>query len=306
MRQVPLLHTCIKLFHTYGKKLLISLAVALIGILAYTSTMEGLLRETPVSHLDRKGDRYYAASISRAVYTFAMVRGLNGVISAIQGSAVAVSPAGVGLNLAVGEILDPANDLVERFSWVMLISTTSLGIQKILMEMGTWFGFTVLLSLSMALILIGMWVPRGVSNNVLSLGYKLILISLILRFGVPAVGLAGETLYDLFLAKRYARSIASLEQVDKEIKDTGLLETGNEDPGYLELLMKMYRSAGEKNGIKEKILLLKEKISNYADYMVDLITIFLIQTVIFPLVVLWGLIRLVRYVFGSPRFMSGR
>ena len=293
-------------FKNHRKKLWISLAVVLIGVLAYTSTLENLLRHTPVHDLDRKGDRYYEASISRAIYTFAVVRGLNGVISVIQGTAVAVSPAGVGLNLAVGEILDPVNDLVERFSWVMLISTSSLGIQKILMEMGTWFGFTVLLSLSMLLILVGIWTPRGIPINFFAFGYKMILISIIIRFCIPAVALVSETLYDLFLAERYARSITSLEKVDKEIKDTGLLATENEDPGYLERLKDIYRSAGEKDGIKEKILFLKDKISDYAEYTIDLIIVFLIQTVMIPLVVLWGLIRLVRYIFGSSRLFSGR
>jgi len=293
-------------FKNHRKKLWISLAVVLIGVLAYTSTLENLLRHTPVHDLDRKGDRYYEASISRAIYTFAVVRGLNGVISVIQGTAVAVSPAGVGLNLAVGEILDPVNDLVERFSWVMLISTSSLGIQKILMEMGTWFGFTVLLSLSMLLILVGIWTPRGIPINFFAFGYKMILISIIIRFCIPAVALVSETLYDLFLAERYARSITSLEKVDKEIKDTGLLATENEDPGYLERLKDIYRSAGEKDGIKEKILFLKDKISDYAEYTIDLIIVFLIQTVMIPLVVLWGLIRLVRYIFGSPHLFSGR
>lgn len=302
----PLYQTGLKFFRNRGKKMSISLAVVLIGFLAYTSTLENLLQHTPIHDLDQKGDRYYEASISRAIYTFAMVRGLNGVISVIQGTAVAVSPAGVGLNLAVGEILDPANDLVERFSWVMLISTSSLGIQKILMEMGAWFGFTVLLSLSMLLILLGIWTPRRIPIHFSSFGYKMLLIAIIIRFGIPAVALFSETLYDLFLAERYARSITSLEKVDKEIKDTGLLEAENEDPGYLELLKDIYRSAGEKEGIKEKILLLKDKISDYAEYIVDLIIVFVIQTVMIPLVVLWGLIRLVRYIFGSPRLFSGK
>ena len=32
------------------------------------------------------------------------------------------------------KVLDPINDLAERFSWVMLVNTASLGIQRILME----------------------------------------------------------------------------------------------------------------------------------------------------------------------------
>ena len=72
--------------------------------------------------------------------------------SVIQDTEIAFSPAGVGVTLAVGEILDPINDLIERFSFVMLVSTASLGIQKILLEVGIWFGFRLLLTFSMLLI----------------------------------------------------------------------------------------------------------------------------------------------------------
>lgn len=297
---------CVEFYKNNGKKIRISLLVILIGVFAYTSILESLLQYTPVSDLDRKGDRYYDASLSRAIYTFAVVRGLNGIISVIQGTAVAVSPAGVGLNLAVGEILDPVNDLMERFSWVMLISTSSLGIQKVLMEMGTWFGFTVLLSLSMLLILVGMWTPGAIPVYLLTLGYKMMLVSLIIRFCIPAVALVSETLYGMFLEKRYSQSIESLEKVEKDIKDAGLGENRGEDPGYLERLKDVYRSTGEKDGIKEKILFLKDKISDYAEYTVDLIIVFLLQTVIIPLAVLWGLIRLARNIFGSPGLFAGK
>ncbi len=39
--------------------------------------------------------------------------------------------------VAIGEVLDPINDLVEQFSLVMLASMTSLGIQKILLNFVT-------------------------------------------------------------------------------------------------------------------------------------------------------------------------
>ena len=45
-------------------------------------------------------------------------------------------PAGVGVTLSIGELLDPFNDMVERFSWVMLLTSVSLGIQKILLIFG--------------------------------------------------------------------------------------------------------------------------------------------------------------------------
>jgi len=95
--------------------------------------------------------------MARAAYTFALVKGLNGMISVIQGTEVAVSPAGIGLKLSVGEIVDPINDLAERFSWVMLVSTTSLGIQRVLMEMRNWLGLPVCLTDGMLLLSVSAW-----------------------------------------------------------------------------------------------------------------------------------------------------
>ena len=137
-----------------GAATLIWLVVA---FLAYSSALGVLLEKTPLVRLDQRAASYVERTMARAAYTFAMVRGLNGMISVIQGTEVAVSPAGIGLTLTVGEILDPINDLAERFSWVMLVSTTSLGIQRILMEMSDWLGLQVLLTAGMLLLAVSAW-----------------------------------------------------------------------------------------------------------------------------------------------------
>src|SRR5660397_82253 len=73
------------------------------------------------------------SSFKQALAVFATAKGLNAVISLVQGTEV--GPPGV--TISIGEILDPINDLVERFSWIMLASLTSLGIQKIMMNIVT-------------------------------------------------------------------------------------------------------------------------------------------------------------------------
>ena len=83
--------------------------------------------------IDEHADADLEALFQRALITFALARTLNGVISAVQGTELALQPAGVGLTLTPGEILDPVNDLVERFSWILLGATISLGIQQVLL-----------------------------------------------------------------------------------------------------------------------------------------------------------------------------
>ena len=51
---------------------------------------------------------------------------------AVIGSAAAVVV--VGVVLTAGEILDPLNDLVERFSWIVLLAASSLALQLLLGE----------------------------------------------------------------------------------------------------------------------------------------------------------------------------
>ncbi|MBT8449478.1 MAG: hypothetical protein KJO69_07305, partial [Gammaproteobacteria bacterium] len=64
--------------------------------------------------LDQTGRSYTEEGIKRALTTYAIARGLNGVISVAQGTEVAIQPVGVGVTFTPGQILDPINDLIER------------------------------------------------------------------------------------------------------------------------------------------------------------------------------------------------
>ena len=94
---------------------------------------------------DDTSDDYADQALKRALVTFAVARTLNGVISVAQGTEVAVEPAGVGVVFTFGQILDPINDLVERFSTVMLVATSSLGLQNVLLDITGWWGTSALL-----------------------------------------------------------------------------------------------------------------------------------------------------------------
>ena len=52
---------------------------------------------------------------------------INATVSVIQQSSVQLEPAEIGLSLAVGQIVDPINDMVEKLLNVLVMSITSLG-----------------------------------------------------------------------------------------------------------------------------------------------------------------------------------
>jgi hypothetical protein len=133
--------------HIAARKLTLSLIAFVLALLAIFGT------------IDHTGQDYTNESFKRALITFGIARGLNGVISVAQGTEIAVQPAGVGLNFTPGQILDPINDLVEQFSWVMLASSASLGIQKVLLAISATQLMTASLVVMLGLYLVSVWRP---------------------------------------------------------------------------------------------------------------------------------------------------
>ena len=122
-----------------------------------TAVLAVLLFFSFSKYLDKKSFEQHETIMNRALITFGLVKTLNAAISSAQATQVNVSPAGLGVTLGVGEVLDPLNDFIERFSWVMLFSATSLGIQRIIMEIGGWSLVNVALTITMGLFLFMIW-----------------------------------------------------------------------------------------------------------------------------------------------------
>ena len=81
------------------------------------------------NYLDNNARNVTSENFKQSLTVAAVARGFNGLISVAQGPEVAIAPVGVGVTLTLGEVLDPINDLVERFSMLALIASVSLGVQ---------------------------------------------------------------------------------------------------------------------------------------------------------------------------------
>ena len=286
-----------------SKKVIVTLVALTIGILAYTSALDVIVKKAGVAQLDDRANAYFDRSIKNAALTFAAARALNAVISVFQDTEIQITPVGVGVTLAIGEILDPLNDMIERFSWVMLISTTSLGIQKVLMAVADWFGFKVLMCFSALFILIGVWVPKISHYSLLSLGFKLLLISFVIRFCLPVTAVATDKIYGLFLEEEYLESTKSLNKAKEEVKESELLNRNMEDDpdsqGFWDGLKQKYQNVKDAVNLTQQFARLKDIASNIIKYIINLIIVFVLQTIIIPLLILWGLIKLTGHIFGG-------
>lgn len=246
--------------------------------------------------LDRPSERFLEQSLERSLVAFATARALNGVISVAQGTEVALEPAGVGVNFSPGEILDPVNDLIERFSWVMLAASGSLGVQKLLLEISAWWPVTALLCGGVALAVWGFW--RGTWQNLWFkrvLG-RLLLLSLVLRFAVPLLSLTGEIIYLQFLAPQYEQASGQLEATRAEVDllNHSLSSPAQEESGLLDTIGNIATELGEWRSNLSKYQAAAESATQST---LNLIVIFVFQTAVMPLIFMWWLVAWLRAWF---------
>ena len=258
------------------------------------------------SSVDRYAEQEYESLFQRALITFALARTLNGLISAVQGTELALQPAGVGVTLTPGEVLDPVNDLVERFSWIMLGATLSLGVQQVLLEMGQWWGMRMLVALFGLTWLWFLWRRQkhdDNSNEVLSryLSRALLLV-LFLRFAVPLAIIANETVYTLFLESRYEESTQVIENAGAQIEQATAAEReaeGEEETGFLESIGLSFDSARESLSFQQRLDRITERASDLIEHLLQLSVVFIFQTGVFPIAFLWIFLRLFQQIFRS-------
>jgi hypothetical protein len=251
--------------------------------------------------IDNTGEQYTDAALKRALVTFGVARGLNGAISVAQGTEISISPGGLGINLTPGEILDPVNDLIERFSWVMLMSSTSLGIQKIFLDISSALGASILVAAIVLLALFVLWQPGKLTPTLRVALYKLALMLLILRFAIPVVAIGSEGVYHFFLSEQYQESSELLESTRTEITDLNSNDTqtsqGPENAGLMERASRWLDSATDNLGVEARMDQYRDLASKASEHAINLVVVFVIQTIILPLLFLWLVIRAIRKVW---------
>jgi hypothetical protein len=260
-----------------------------------------------MTSVDRYAEREYEGLFQRALITFALARTLNGLISAVQGTELALQPAGVGVTLTPGEVLDPVNDLVERFSWIMLGATLSLGVQQVMLDVGQWWGMRLLVAL-MGLAWLWAYLRAGTAARPGRAGFeqtlfRLFIIVLFLRFAVPVAIIANEALYRLFLEARFVESTqviesagAEIEQVTAAPAEEGEAETGE---GLFESLGRSFEATRESLDLGRKVDAIKERAADLIEHLIQLSVVFILQTGLLPIAFLWIFLQLFKQIFRS-------
>jgi hypothetical protein len=255
---------------------------------------------------DSYGEQYTEEGFTRSIAAFGIAKGLNGLISVVQGTEVAVEPVGVGVIFTPGQILDPVNDLIERFSWVMLICTTSLGIQSILLNIFSSSNFSISVTAILILTVLFIWNQRSSSTELKNILYRFAAFLIILRFFIPLMAITSDGLYKAFLEPTYIESTRQLEQSNTTIaslSENKRINNEATDKSWYDVMSSNIDSVIDSIDVDRYYRQLKEEADNLTSHIIDLIVVFTMQTILFPLLFIWLAMKLIRANF-SFRFVS--
>ena len=248
---------------------------------------------------DRFAEQYAEGALKRAFATWAVARGLDGAISVAQGTELALEPGGVGVNLSVGEVLDPVNDIVEQFSQVMLIATGSTVLQTFILKYTGSVGVSLFMAATALFALLVLWIPRFAMRPILkAFALKFFAVTFMVRFALPILIVSSNFLFNQFLQPEQQESTDALQVATEEIKVLAEDEQPipDEDRGFMERFGDMVDQSLANLNIRERLDALKEKTAGATKHVVNLIVIFLLETIILPIGLLWLLLQALKGV----------
>ena len=246
--------------------------------------------------LNTGANREVDAGLKRALISFGTARAINAVISVAQGTELAVQPAGVGLKFSLGQVLHPLNELVGQFAHVMLAASIAFGIIKILVSISSASAVSIAISATIVAWSYFRW--NRISVPILIT--RILFVLLLIRFALPLAALSSEALYKSFMEKEYVASQSAIDgktNVLRSFNTTG----GAGDPVKTESFID--RLKGRLSGtfdINARLEQFAGAASGLVDHIVKLMALFILQTMVFPVIFIWGLARICWGILTAP------
>lgn len=275
-------------------------------LLSLVLLLAAILSVTPF--MDQRAAEDYDQLFQRAFITFALARTINGVISVVQGTEIALQPAGVGVTLTPGEILDPVNDLVERFSWIMMGATISLGVQNVLLDISAWWVIQVLVAALAAWLLIRLWYPGQGRRLNRILFRRVFPLLLFIRFAVPVMLIANDLLYQQFLEQRYQQSSEIITEAGAELEqikaEANMEQTKDSDAGMLDSITRVWSNTVDSIDLSARLKRMQSQAADVIEHLIQLSVVFILQTALLPVAFLWFFTQVIKRLFRPMGFKT--
>lgn len=248
---------------------------------------------------DAAAKREVQAGLTRALTTYAAARTLGAAVAAAQGTQLSLQPVGVGVALAPGQALKPISDLIEQFSTLMLAASVVFGVHLVLLAMGAHWLLSALLTATLLAWLVARWPTEA--GQVVGWARPLVPLLtalLLLRFAAPLIALGNEAAYRAFMARDYASAQevigGTADAVQRALPPA---DAAPEDEGVLERLKRIAPRLPDPVAAYAQI---KAAVNRTVGDLVRLLAVFLLQTVVIPIGLLWVMWRALRAAFAEP------
>jgi hypothetical protein len=230
--------------------------------------------------LDQPAAQTVNAGMKRALISFATARGLSAVISVVQGTQLSAQPMGIGVTLTPGQLLAPVNNVVGHFANLMLVATVALGVERVMIEIGSYWA----VSLGLTLIVVA-WAGLAIRRRTFAPSLtRLLLVLLLVRFAVPVSVISSEWIWQHFLDRDYIASQAAIQSATVSADRLNAAPATTDSNGVVDRF-KFWLSRN--TDLKVRFEELKLAAESATEHIVKLMVIFLLQTLIFPILVLW-------------------
>ena len=247
--------------------------------------------------LDSRAKEHVQAGLQRAMVTFATARAANAVISMVQETQVSAAPVGVGVTLSPGQALDPLNDLIEQFSNLMLAACVALGIQLLLITVGSHVAVSVAVSVALLAWLALSWLRGGSPIWVT----RIVVLALFVRFAVPLAALASETVFHFTLASEYSESQVMVDTSAQGVLGGVPAAEADRKPSVWGRLQEWFAERREAAPAARPADIMA-RLERAVQHVIKLMAVFAVQTIMLPIGFLWIAYRLLLLTF-SPRVM---
>jgi len=252
--------------------------------------------------LDATADNYFNEAISKAGVAYATCRIVNASVSVVKESSLELEPAGIGVSLAVGQVLDPIDDMTERLSDVIVTAITSLGVQELAYEISVKLAPPVL-SVFIFVLTILIWFNNKKIIRLQKTTIRIILIIIIARLCLPISSTANEFIQKDFFDEKISNAKQELEfstaELDK-LAEIALPEV-NGFKGTIENSASLLKQKSIE--LKNAFIATKNNMESIIKNLLNLTFlyagVFLIQVIILPLLTFWLLVKTTNTLFQT-------
>ncbi len=230
--------------------------------------------------IDGYVDNYSTKSIKNAAIIYASARGINSLVSMAQTITLEAGMFVSG-SVSIGEILDPLNDLIERFSTVMSFVLGALVGIKVLLAISSHDFFNYLITVLAITSVLAIYFNRHWQRELL---LKLFVIMIFIRFSLGLMVAFNSVIDHAFLWDEVVKHEQKIEKFRNDLN--------------LDKINKKKANIGYFKNLEKKV---ETSVSSFFNLMVA----FLLKGIIFPLIFFYILFQGIKQVWLSKLVFIG-